>query len=74
MIPIMVSAIAIMQTDLIAGLDIVPMAAMLGLLSGVALAKSKFKDGTAYMFALILGLFSIFYLVGLILPDEMTRS
>jgi hypothetical protein len=38
----LVASIAIMQTELISGLDIVPMAAMLGLLTGVALAKSKF--------------------------------
>lgn len=68
---ILVSSIAIMQTELIAGLDIVPMSAMLGLLTGVALAKSKFKDGTAHVFALIFGLFTIFYLVGLVLPDEL---
>jgi transglutaminase-like putative cysteine protease len=67
----MVAAIAIMQTELIAGLDVVPMAAMLGLLSGVALAKSKFKDGTSHVFALIFGLFAIFYLVGLVLPEEL---
>jgi transglutaminase-like putative cysteine protease len=68
---IMVASIAIMQTELIIGLDIVPMSAMLGLAAGVALAKSKFKDGTAHMFALIFGLFTIFYLVGLILPEEL---
>ena len=50
---ILVAAIAIMQTELIAGLDIVPMSAILGLLTGVALAKSKFKDGTSHLFALI---------------------
>ena len=46
----LVASIAIVQTELIAGLDIVPMAAMLGLASGAALAKSKFKDGTAHFF------------------------
>ncbi len=68
---IMVASIAIMQTDLIAGLDIVPMAARIGLLTGVALAKSQFKDGTAHVFALIFGFFTIFYLVGLVLPEEL---
>lgn len=68
---LLVASIAIMQTELISGLDIVPMAAMLGMLTGTALAKSKFKDGTTYVFALIFGLFTIFYLIGLILPDEL---
>lgn len=68
---IMVAAIAIMQTELIAGLDIVPLAAGLGLLTGVLLAKSQFKDGTLHVFALIFGIFTIFYLIGLVLPDEL---
>jgi len=67
----LIAAIAIMQTDLIADLDIVPMAAILGLLTGVALAKSKFKDGTSHVFAFIFGLFTIFYLIGMVLPEEL---
>lgn len=67
----LVASIAIMETELISGLEIIPTAAILGLLVGVALAKSKFKDGTTYLFALIFGLFSIFYLIGLILPDQL---
>jgi transglutaminase-like putative cysteine protease len=67
----LVASIAITQTELIAGLDIVPMAAVLGLLTGTALAKSKFKDGTTYLFALIFGLFTIFYLIGLVLPEQI---
>ncbi len=68
---VLIAAIAIMQTELIAGLDLIPISAMMGLLAGVALAKSKFKDGTAHFFALVFGLFSIFYLVGLVLPGDL---
>ena len=68
---ILAASISIMQTDLIAGLHIVPVAALLGLLAGFALAKSEFKSRTAHIFAIIFGIFSIFYLLGLILPQEL---
>ncbi len=68
---LLVASIAIKQTELIPGLDIVPMAAMIGLLTGIALAKSSFKDSTAHFFALIFGIFTVTYLLGLILPEDM---
>jgi len=68
---LLAAATAIRQTELIPGLDIVPIAAMIGLLAGVALAKSSFKDSTAHFFALIFGVFTVTYLVGLVLPEEL---
>jgi len=68
---LLAASIAIRQTELIPGLDIVPMAAMIGLLAGVALAKSSFKDSTAHFFAFVFGLFTVTYLLGLILPEEL---
>lgn len=69
---LLVASIAIKQTELIPGLEIVPIAAMIGLAAGVALAKSSFKDSTAHFFAFIFGVFTVTYLLGLILPQDLT--
>ena len=68
---IFVASIAIRETDLIPGLGIVPTAALIGLFTGVALAKSSFKDSTAHFFAFVFGVFTVTYLVGLILPQQL---
>ena len=68
---ILAASFAIMQTELISGLSIVPVAALLGLLAGFALAKSEFRSSRAHIFAIIFGLFTIFYLLGRILPQEL---
>ncbi len=68
---ILVASIAIRETELIAGLEIIPMAGILGLITGLALAKSNFKDTTAHIFATIFGLFTITYLIGLVLPQDL---
>ena len=65
---LLVASIAVLQADLIDGLHILPFVATLALLAGWLLAKSVFSDRTAHIFALVYGLFVIFYLVGPGLP------
>ena len=67
---LLVASSAIVQTNLIDGLRIVSIAITAGMFTGLALAKSSFKDRTAHFYALIYGLFVIAYLIGIILPGE----
>lgn len=67
---LLVASIAVLQADLIDGLHVLPIVATLALLSGWLLAKSVFSDRTAHIFALVYGLFVIFYLVGTSLPFD----
>lgn len=68
---ILVAGMAIMQSDLIDGLHIVPLAGSIGLLAGVTLAKSRFPTRTAHIMALVYGLFVVIYLTGNLLPEGM---
>jgi len=67
---LLVASTAILQADLIDGLYILPITASLAILAGWLLAKSVFSNRTAHLFALIYGLFVIFFLVGTTLPYE----
>jgi len=66
-----VSSMAVMQADWINGLQLVPTGATLALLTGLFLAKSRFPSRTAHLFAFVYGLFTIFYLSGTLLPEDM---
>ncbi len=68
---IYVAAVAIVQTELTTGLNIIPTIAIAGLLAGFALAKSRLPANTAHLFALVYGLFALFLLVGSTLPEGM---
>jgi transglutaminase-like putative cysteine protease len=68
---LLVASSAIVQTNLIDGLRIVSVAATAGMFAGLALAKSEFKDRTAFLYSLVFGLFVIAYLVGSILPGDL---
>jgi transglutaminase-like putative cysteine protease len=59
-----ISAYAIQQADLIAGLHIIPVVGTMAILAGTLLAKSRFSSNTAHLFALLYGVFVVFYLVG----------
>lgn len=67
---LIVASTAVLQADLIDGLYILPIVATLALLAGWLLAKSVFSERTAHIFALIYGIFFIFYLVGTTLPYD----
>lgn len=59
-----VSAYAIQQADLIDGLQIIPVVGTIAILAGTLLAKSRFSANTVHIFALVYGVFVVFYLVG----------
>ncbi len=69
---ILISAVAILQADLISGLHIVGFIGSAGLLAGLMLAKSRFSSHTAHIFSLIYGLFVLYYLIGTTMPTEMS--
>ncbi len=64
------ASVAVLQADLIDGMYILPIVATLALVAGWLLAKSVFSERTAHLFALIYGLFFIFFLVGSTLPYD----
>lgn len=68
---IFVASSAIVQSDLIAGLAVVPAVAITGLLAGLALAKSRFPNNTAHLISLVYGLFAVFFFIGMLLPETM---
>ena len=68
---LLVASSAIVQTELTPGLRVVSAAVTAGMFAGMALAKSSFKDRTAFLYSIVFGLFVIAYLVGLILPGDL---
>ena len=67
---LLVASVAVLQADLIDGMYILPIVATLALVAGWLLAKSVFSERTAHIFALVYGLFFIFFLVGSTLPYD----
>ncbi len=68
---IFVAASAIVQSELIDGLEIIPAVAITGLLAGFGLAKSRFPNNTAHLFSLVYGLFAVIFFIGMTLPETM---
>lgn len=68
---IFTAGLAVVQTELINGLEIIPLLGTVALLAGLALAKSRFSDRTAHLFSFIYALFVLTYLIGLVLPGEL---
>lgn len=67
---LMITGIAVLQADFTDGLHVIPVVATLALLFGWLLAKSSFAERTVHTFAIIYGLFFVFYLVGTTLPYD----
>lgn len=67
---LVISSMAVVQADLIDGMQVLPIVATLALAAGWLLAKSAFTDRTAHIFAVIYGLFFVFFLVGSTLPYD----
>ena len=63
---ILISSMAIAQADLIFGLHVIPLVGIFAVLAGTLLAKSNFSPNKVAFFALIYGLFIVFYMVGTI--------
>ncbi|MEZ4642742.1 MAG: transglutaminaseTgpA domain-containing protein [Chloroflexota bacterium] len=69
---VFVAATAIVQSNLISGLHVIPFVGTIAILVGLALAKSRFPANTAHLFSLIYGLFLVLFFVGTNLPADMT--
>ena len=69
---LLISSIALRETEIIGGLQIIPFVTLFAFFAGFFLAKSRFGDSTAHIFSLIYGLFVLFVFVGLILPGDLT--
>jgi transglutaminase-like putative cysteine protease len=67
-----IAAAAILNADLIGGLEILPPIVTMAILAGLLLAKSRFSGRTALFLAFIYGLFLVTFLVGRSLPAGLT--
>ena len=67
-----VTAAALGQAELTEGLYILGVVGTAGVGAGLLLAKSRFSNRTAHIFALVYGLALIAFMVGRTLPDELT--
>jgi transglutaminase-like putative cysteine protease len=68
---VIIAAAAIVNADLIAGLEGLPLIATVAVMAGLLLSKSSFSGRTAHLMALIYGLFLVIIMVGRTLPDDM---
>ena len=69
---VMTTALAILNAELIAGLELMPIIATMGVLVGLILAKSHFPARSAHSIALVYGLFFLIFIIGKDLPVELT--
>lgn len=69
---LLVASTAVYQADLIDGMQVLPIVATFALFFGWLLAKSHFSDRAAHLFALVYGLFFVFYFVGTTLGGDLT--
>jgi transglutaminase-like putative cysteine protease len=67
-----IAAAAIINADLIPGLEYLPVVATAGVFTGLILAKSKFSGQTAFILSLFYGIFLITVLIGRDLPGDLT--
>jgi len=68
---VIVAVAAILDAELIDGLQYLPLIATLGTLTGLTLAKSHFTSRTSHFMALVYGLFLVTFLVGRSLPGDL---
>ncbi len=69
---VIIAAVAIMQAELTDGTHVLPIVGIAAILAGLLLAKSRFSANTAHLFALVYGLFFVFYMVGSTLSGDLT--
>ncbi len=67
-----IAAAAIINAELISGLEFLPLVATLAVMTGLVMAKSKFSGQTALLLTLIYGLFLVTFLLGRELPGDLT--
>lgn len=68
---VIIAAAAIVNAELMDGLEVIPVIATVSLLTGLILAKSKFSSRTAFLMATLYGLFFVTFMVGRILPGDL---
>jgi transglutaminase-like putative cysteine protease len=69
---VIIAALAILNAELISGLEVIPLITTLAILTGLLLAKSQFTSRKAHLMAIIYGLFLVTYLIGRTLPEGLT--
>ncbi len=69
---VMTAALAILNAELIPGLELMPIIGSTSVLIGVVLAKSRFPARSAHSIAVIYGLFFLIFIIGKELPIELS--
>ena len=69
---VIIAAAAILNAELIDGLEVLPLISTAAVLTGLLLAKSRFSSRTAHLLALIYGIFLVTFLMGRSLSDDLT--
>ena len=69
---VMTAALAILNAELISGLELMPIIGSAGVFVGIILAKSRFPARSAHSIAVIYGLFFLIFIVGKELPLELS--
>ena len=69
---VMTTALAILNAELISGLELMPLIGSVGVFVGLILAKSRFPARSAHSIAIIYGMFFLIYIVGKDLPVELS--
>ncbi len=69
---VMITAATVLNGEFIGGMELLPIITTLSILTGLLLAKSRFSGRTAFIFALVYGLFLVTYLIGRTMPESMS--
>lgn len=69
---ILTTATALYRTEMIGGLQIIPTIGVTAVFTGLLLAKSRFTPRTAHFISFIYGSFFLVYMLGLLMPDNLT--
>jgi len=68
---VIIAAATVLNGEFIGGMELLPIISTLSVLTGFFLAKSRFSGRTAFLFALIYGLFLVTFLIGRTMPASM---
>lgn len=69
---LMCASMAILQSDLIEGLSIIPLMGTVAIITGLFLAKSRFPSSTAHLFSFVYGTFFLFLFIGGMIEGDLT--
>ncbi|MDX1613769.1 MAG: transglutaminase-like domain-containing protein, partial [Candidatus Promineifilaceae bacterium] len=69
---VMTAAATVLNAEIIDGMEILPFIGTVAVVTGLALAKSRFSTRQAHLIALIYGLFLVIFLIGRSLPEGLT--